>query len=92
MRTELLQLRVRPDEKRGFQEAVALAGIPLFAWVRERLRASLHAEHRLLLGFAVERQERRAAGKSPVVIVPIEVVRTAGTARDAGEPFGNLSR
>ena len=40
MRTELLQLRVRPDDKRGFQEAVALAGIPFFAWVRERLRTA----------------------------------------------------
>ena len=40
MRTELLQLRLRPDEKQAFQEAAALAGISLSAWVRERLRTA----------------------------------------------------
>ena len=40
MRTELLQLRLQPEEKQAFQEAAALAGISLSAWVRERLRAA----------------------------------------------------
>ena len=40
MRTELLQLRLRPKEKQAFQEAADLAGISLSAWVRERLRAA----------------------------------------------------
>lgn len=38
MKTELMQLRLQPDEKLAFQEAADLAGIPLSAWVRERLR------------------------------------------------------
>ena len=40
MRTDLLQLRLSPDEKQAFQEAAALAGISLSAWVRERLRTA----------------------------------------------------
>ena len=38
MRTDLMQLRLKPEEKQAFQEAAELAGIPLSAWVRERLR------------------------------------------------------
>ena len=34
----VLQVRVSEDEKRGFIEAAAIAGIPLSSWVRERLR------------------------------------------------------
>ena len=33
MRTELLQLRLQPDEKQAFQEAASLAGISLSSWV-----------------------------------------------------------
>ena len=40
MKTELLQLRLQPKEKQAFQEAAALAGISLSAWVRERLRTA----------------------------------------------------
>lgn len=40
MRTELLQLRLQPDEKQAFQEAASLSGISLSAWVRERLRTA----------------------------------------------------
>ena len=40
MRTELLQLRLQPEEKQAFQEAAVLTGISLSAWVRERLRAA----------------------------------------------------
>lgn len=35
---QVLQLRVSDSEKQGFQTAADLAGIPLSAWVRERLR------------------------------------------------------
>lgn len=35
---QVLQIRLTEDEKRGFQAAAELAGIPLSSWVRERLR------------------------------------------------------
>lgn len=38
MKTETLQIRLRPDEKAAFEAAAELAGIALSAWVRERLR------------------------------------------------------
>jgi antitoxin component of RelBE/YafQ-DinJ toxin-antitoxin module len=38
MKSELLQLRLGAEEKRAFQEAAELAGLPLSAWVRLRLR------------------------------------------------------
>jgi uncharacterized protein (DUF1778 family) len=38
MKTESMEIRVQSDEKAAFKEAAALAGIPLSAWVRERLR------------------------------------------------------
>ena len=38
MKTQDVRLRVSPDEKRAFQDAASLAGIPLSAWIRERLR------------------------------------------------------
>jgi hypothetical protein len=37
-KTQILHLRVTDAEKEGFQAAATLAGIPLSAWVRERLR------------------------------------------------------
>lgn len=43
-RTELMQLRVQPDEKSSFQEAADIAGLPLSAWVRERLRRAARIE------------------------------------------------
>jgi len=33
-----MEIRVSPEEKAAFQAAAQLAGIPLSAWVRERLR------------------------------------------------------
>ena len=36
--TESLLLRLQPAEKIAFQDAAELAGIPLSAWIRERLR------------------------------------------------------
>ncbi len=44
MKTDLMQLRLNPDEKKAFQEAADLAGIPLSAWVRERLRRTARIE------------------------------------------------
>ena len=35
---QVLQIRLSEQEKRGFQAAAELAGIPLSSWVRERLR------------------------------------------------------
>lgn len=35
---EYLEIRVQNTEKRAFRDAASLAGIPLAAWVRERLR------------------------------------------------------
>ena len=38
MRTESLELRVEPIEKKAFQEAAKLSGLPLSAWARMHLR------------------------------------------------------
>ena len=46
MKTDLLQLRVQPEEKSAFQDAANLAGIALSAWVRERLRMAARIELR----------------------------------------------
>lgn len=37
-RAELLEVRLQAAEKEAFKEAAELAGLPLSAWVRERLR------------------------------------------------------
>lgn len=44
MKTDLLQLRLTPEEKEGFQRAADLAGVALSAWVRERLRSAARRE------------------------------------------------
>jgi len=44
MKTDMLEIRVQPAEKLGFQEAAEIAGIPLSAWVRERLRRAARIE------------------------------------------------
>ncbi len=44
MKTETVRLRVDLDEKRSFQDAADLAGVPLSAWVRERLRKAARLE------------------------------------------------
>lgn len=44
MKTGLIQLRVTPDEKRAFQDAASLAGVPLSSWMRERLRRAARIE------------------------------------------------
>jgi uncharacterized protein (DUF1778 family) len=38
LRTHNILLRVKPGEKKAFQNAADLSGIPLSAWIRERLR------------------------------------------------------
>ncbi len=38
MKTETMEIRVQPDEKLSFKTAAELAGLPLSAWARERLR------------------------------------------------------
>jgi len=38
MRLERIEIRVQPEEKQGFEDAAAVAGISLSAWIRERLR------------------------------------------------------
>ena len=44
MKTDLLQLRLTPDEKEGFQKAADITGVALSAWVRERLRSAARRE------------------------------------------------
>lgn len=38
MKSESMEVRLTADEKLAFREAAEIAGIPLSAWVRERLR------------------------------------------------------
>jgi uncharacterized protein (DUF1778 family) len=38
MKTDSIEIRVQAEEKAAFKEAADLAGLPLSAWVRERLR------------------------------------------------------
>ena len=37
-RNERMELRLEPSEKTAFREAAAASGLPLSAWIRERLR------------------------------------------------------
>jgi len=43
-KTDVVRLRLLPEEKHTFQEAADLAGISLSAWVRERLRKVARSE------------------------------------------------
>ena len=38
MKTEMLKIRVDSLEKQAFEDAAGIAGLPLSAWIRERLR------------------------------------------------------
>ncbi|HEX4077493.1 MAG TPA: hypothetical protein VHX61_01280 [Rhizomicrobium sp.] len=38
MKSESVEVRVTPEEKQAFRDAADIAGIPLSAWIRERLR------------------------------------------------------
>lgn len=44
MRTEVIRFRLQPEERQAFQEAADLAGVPLSAWIRERLRRAARRE------------------------------------------------
>jgi uncharacterized protein (DUF1778 family) len=44
MKTESVELRVQADEKEAFKRAAELCGIPLSAWIRERLRRAARLE------------------------------------------------
>jgi uncharacterized protein (DUF1778 family) len=41
---EYMELRLAPLEKQAFKQAAEIAGIPLAAWVRERLRRAATKE------------------------------------------------
>jgi uncharacterized protein (DUF1778 family) len=43
-KTDLLQLRLSPREKKAFQDAAELSGIAVSAWIRERLRRAATRE------------------------------------------------
>lgn len=43
-KTEVLRLRVGADEKMAFERAAEISGLPVSAWVRERLRRSARME------------------------------------------------
>lgn len=38
MKTDSVEVRMQPQEKLTFKMAADLAGVPLSAWIRERLR------------------------------------------------------
>lgn len=44
MKTVRIEVRATDDEKSAFQDAADLAGVPLSAWVRERLRKAARTE------------------------------------------------
>jgi len=44
VRVEYLEVRVQAAEKQAFKDAADLAGLPLSAWVRERLRVAARQE------------------------------------------------
>lgn len=44
LKSERIELRLSPAERETFQDAADLAGIPLSAWIRERLRQSATKE------------------------------------------------
>lgn len=43
-KTDVMQIRLSPQEKEGFQLAAELSGIALSAWMRERLRRAATRE------------------------------------------------
>ncbi len=57
-KTETIQVRLNPAEKRAFEDAARVAGLSLSSWIRERLRK-------------VSRQELEEAGrKIPFLPIP----------------------
>jgi hypothetical protein len=43
-KTEMLRLRLASEEKAAFERAAELCGLPVSAWVRERLRGAARRE------------------------------------------------
>lgn len=43
-KSNVVQVRMSPDEKASFERAAAAAGVSLSAWVRQRLRAAAMTE------------------------------------------------
>jgi uncharacterized protein (DUF1778 family) len=43
-KTEMLRLRLSPDEKLAFERAANISGLPVSGWVRERLRRAARIE------------------------------------------------
>jgi hypothetical protein len=43
-KSDIIKIRLEPEEKQAFEEAAGLAGISLSAWMRERLRKSARIE------------------------------------------------
>lgn len=43
-KTDGLLVRMTPEEKQAFKKAADLAGIPMAAWIRERLRRAARRE------------------------------------------------
>lgn len=43
-KTETMKFRLQASELRAFNQAAGLAGLPLSAWVRERLRKAARIE------------------------------------------------
>lgn len=44
MKTESVEVRMQAVEKQAFKEAAEVAGIPLSAWIKERLRRAAARE------------------------------------------------
>ena len=44
MKSDLVRFRLQPEEREAFENAASLAGIPLSAWMRERLRRAARRE------------------------------------------------
>jgi len=43
-KSEIIKIRVEPEEKDAFQQSAEIAGIPLSNWIRERLRKAARIE------------------------------------------------
>ena len=43
-KTDMMKVRVQPEEKESFEIAASIAGVPLSAWIRERLRKAARFE------------------------------------------------
>ena len=43
-KSEIIKIRVEPQEKDAFQQSAEIAGIPLSNWIRERLRKAARIE------------------------------------------------